>query len=103
MTATARNWGYIAALRQARRKAVVFLAAKVDLSVKREWFRDIGMVTLLTLEVSEPLKDYLGGRLPMTMCYAVATQLDQELAIFRPLVRVSDEPRRKSVRLRRTP
>jgi hypothetical protein len=91
------------ALREARRKAGVFLAAKVGISVKREWFRDIGSVTLLTVEVAEPLRDYLGGKLPLTMCYAVATQLDQALATFRPLVRVSDEPRRKSLRLRRTP
>ncbi len=103
MTAWAKNPGYLAALRGVRRRAAEYLAAHVGLSVKRDWFREIGPVTLLTVEVVEPLRAYLGGRLPLTMCHAVALQLDQGLDAYHPLIRISDERRHRPRRLRRTP
>jgi len=103
MTAVAKNPGFLQALREVRRKAGEFLAAPVGLSVSRTWNRHIGSVTLLTVEVTEPLRDYLGGRLPLTICHAVATQLDPGIFVHHPLVRISDCPRRRPFRLRRAP
>ena len=103
MTANVRNPGFLAALRRARRAAAEFLAAKVGISVRRDWVAEIGPITLLTVEVFEPLRDYLGGRMPITMRHAVAIQLDQGLLAYHPLVRVSHEPRRRPLRVRRQP
>lgn len=103
MNASAKNPEFLAALREVRRRAGTYLAANVGLAVRRSWLRDIGPVTLLTVEVLEPLRAYLGGRLPLTMCHAVATQLEPGLVGHHPMIRISDEPRRRPTRVRRTP
>lgn len=103
MVASAKNPEFLAALRDVRRRASEFLAARVGLGVQRAWFRDLGPVTLLTVEVLEPLRAYLGGRLPLTMCHAVASRLEPGLEGLKPLIRISDEPRRRPLRVRRTP
>jgi hypothetical protein len=102
MTAKARSTPFLRALRAARRRAGEFLEAEVGLSIELRWLRDIGSALLLTFEVREPYGLGLGGRVPITLRHAIATQLEPRLARYQPLIRLSDTPRSRAVRLRRT-